>query len=245
MNQRGTVPGADLNRSFTKVSLMQVPHESDSYELQRARELMSLLKQTDRLLDIHSTSQPSQPFVCLGEFTPEHGEFCKLMPTDRVLTDPHTVLPQGTDSVELGTTDHAVNVYGGSAWSERKYGVRRGIGFCYESGHFSDHSKEDEVFSAVFRYLRAAGIVQEFSEEYVPSQQRVFRLVERIFARYDGFEFHSDIESWKSVVPGMILGQYDSNGEEHLFSDHGIILFPSGRDVSKKGAELCYVAVEV
>jgi predicted deacylase len=236
---RAAGKGPDLNRSFSQKELDRMPFDHDRYDLTRARELMPLFRKTDFLFDIHSTSSKSVPFVCMGNDSPLHREFYQLIPAQYVLTDPDTILPKDSGRDELGTTDYAVNVYGGSAWSERQYGYRRGIAMAYESGQADELHKEKEVMHAAFRFMKRAGTIDNLPGFVLPHtqrDQRVFKLSAIIHAQHNGFKFLEHMrEGWQLVKQGDKLGVYPAVNTYEYIQHGGMLLFPKGRVVLPEG----------
>lgn len=65
--RRFTEGGTDLNRLFDFAFEQQLSRDHWSYEHERAQMLRPLLEQASALLDLHSTSQPTPPFVIATE----------------------------------------------------------------------------------------------------------------------------------------------------------------------------------
>ena len=148
-----TISTKDLNRCFIP-SFLENSDKYNSVEYTRARELAPLFEQIDFLFDIHGTNNPSEPFICFGTDGDYHSELTSYFPAKRVVVDSYVSSILTTpieDQDELGTTDSFVNQFGGSSWSEKKYGQKKGIAFAYESGLASQAS--DEIVENIFNIL--------------------------------------------------------------------------------------------
>jgi len=237
---RGASKKRDLNRSFITEELKAPPSADDWIDLRRARELMPLFDNTNYLFDIHGTSSPSEPFVCFGNDSARHRRFYRLIPTRSVLTDPHRVLGRDMGLTELGTTDSYVNNIGN-------------IALCYESGQAADASQITQTLRVVLRLLIETGVVNEdfpgcagiFSDIRENERQEVYALSHCECAKNERFIYdHGMNRSWQMVQKGMKLGSY-ANGEDVLFPDDGMLLFPKAADQVTKGQSLYYMAVHI
>lgn len=243
----------DLNRSFAREELEQAPREDDRPDLVRARELLPLMEQVDFLFDIHATSGPSEPFVCFGNDSPIHRELYNLIPIKYILTDPDLVLVSENKQKELATTDYCVNTFGGSEWSEKKYGKRQGIAFCYETGYEKDFSNQDKIIQVLAKLLVKVNVTdKEFFrnlgivfEDKVLEGQKVFKLADVIIAQEDEFIFAPGMEdNWQLVKKGQLVGQYASGQEERIAAD-GMYLFPKNSSKIVKGKNIYFLAKEI
>lgn len=239
--------GFDLNRSFQINELEAEPKENDHYSLNRARALFTLFRETDLLIDLHSTHAKSVPFVCVGNSTPYHEDVYASVPVEYVLIDPDNVLPKDVGKDKLGTTDYAVNKFGGSKWSEKKYGKKKGIAFAYESGSKYDVGKIDAVRDTVYQIMQKIGSLNgnKVQSQGIKYDKKIYKLADIIKARYDGgFEFEKGLkEGWVDVKRGATIGTYFQNGEKELMPQEGKLLFQKEKTNVEKGESLCYVAV--
>jgi len=247
---RAAEDGPDLNRSFHMLELGAEVSKNDRYDLHRARELMPLFKNTDYLIDLHCTTKKSVPFVCFGDDSKEHRRIYSKIPVEYILTDPNRILPKDVGKVELGTTDHAVNMYGGSLWSIKKYGYKKGIGMCYETGQKNDTKEADAVFEVILGLLEEIGV---FKSGFVRSvktsiemKQQVYSLTEIIKAKEKEFLFEPHLSTgFAPVKRGEKIGYYPRTGEHEYAPCGGRLVFQ--KSVQNQGASnsLCYVARKI
>lgn len=242
----------DLNRSFIKAELVNPDKNNDTNDLRRARELAPLLENADYLFDIHATSNPAPQFVCLNTYTPEYKEYLELMPIEKILIDPNKIITKEFNLPEPGTTDYYVFKYGGSQWSLSKYGHKKALALCYETGYQSDLSRLDEIFFTIIRLINATGVINDkkFTEpaylHFKPyTIQKTFKLSDCIKARYDGFTYEKNMDKgWQSVKSGQLLGVYSNNEPEYI-KNNGMLLFPLNAGRVKKDTSLYWLAQEI
>ncbi len=243
---RAAEDGPDLNRSFQEAELAATPSDGDTYDLIRARELSPLLGQADFLFDIHNTYSPSVPFVCMGNDNKYHKEFYSLLPVQYVLTDPDNILPQDVGKNDLGTTDYFVNSFGGSEWSIKKYGHKRGVAFAYESGSQDDFGKVETVQQLIHSLLNKTGT--KMSSEPIGKfevLQEVYRITGIIKAKEPGgfiFENDSLKEGWANLKKDSCIGTYPKSGAKELMPYDGKLLFQKKTTDILAGQSICYIA---
>lgn len=242
----------DLNRCFASVLLARPPIE-DFADLARARALVPLFKQTDLLLDIHATTVPSPPFVCFAFEAPGHRALCRHIPTTHVVMDKNLVLANDQLGVkETATTDFYVLTHGGSPWSVKRFGEKRGLALCYETGQQVDFSRVEPVLSVVLRLLIEFGSVTPVfagAVSRLPSvhtSDPLFCNLEKLVpAKRAKFTYAPGmLEPWKELRAGDLVGTY-SDGEEERAPCDGVLVFPRATDKIVVGKSLYFVACPV
>lgn len=236
---RGASNVIDLNRCFWPDPLQVAASAGEPMDLTRARQLAPLFAQLDLLVDLHGTSLPSEPFVCLGDVSPMRLDLIGLIPARYVVTDPDNVLARDEGKDQLPTTDQYVN-------------GRGGIAFAYETGQEDDLTAVDSVFQTVLRILVQFDVLDpRFLEErridlgqHIRLEQKVFRLAEAVPAEEDSFEYVSGMDkSWVTVEAGQLIGTYPSGAPVVAPRDGTLVLQKSPAKV-KKGKTLYYLALE-
>ncbi len=248
---RGASAVRNLNRCFVPEELDWAPTSDDPLDRIRARELAPLFRQTDFLFDIHSTSNPSPPFVCFDRESPEHQKLYRQIPVDYVLTDPKGIVSQDDKLPVTATTDYYVDHLGGSAWSEKMYGKRKGVGLCYETGQANDVTQVQHALDVVMGLLKSVGVVQPAFAKAIhqpnPNQSfqsdpAVYALSHCVSAKQSKFSYAKGMDcGWKQVKAGQPLGSY-ANGEKVLIEASGMLLFPKAREKIREGKSLYYIA---
>ncbi len=244
----------DLNRSFIKSELVNPDKNNDTNDLRRARELAPLLENADFLFDIHATSNPAPQFVCLNTYTPEYKEYLELMPIEKILIDPNKIITEEFGLPEPGTTDYYVFKYGGSQWSLSKYGHKKALALCYETGYQSDLSRLDEIFFTIIRLLIATKIINgkntlDIKNAYLnfitPKNQSIYQLSTCVKARYDNFTYYENMDKgWQDIKKDQVLGKY-ANGQVEKIINNGTLLFPLGVSKIKTGKALYWLANKI
>lgn len=195
----------DLNRSY-HTDLLESPPDG-TYEDARARQIAPFLRQSEVVVDLHSTTNPSEPFLCCLD-TPRHREMYQWFSCDKVLTDPHFVT--GGESV---TTDEYTEAHGG-------------IGICYETGEASDTSRVSEVIRDLRGLMAHLKITGEEPRSAPLQQREVFELAWEIIVTSSGFRFADGWgdHSWESFRQGDVIGYH---GKDPLVMNYdGRLVFP-------------------
>lgn len=236
LNSRGASAERNLNRSFSSLDIGRPPRPDDPPDVVRARELAPLFQETDYLFDIHATSSPSEPFVCFGEYASRFGPILELIPVTRVITDPYLLYTKDFGLPELGTTDYYVNAFGGSAWSERHFGKRQGLGLCYETGQETDLESVGAALYAVIRLLGFIGVIDKDLEQYLhkeleltcpkyPEQQHIFAITHCVNAQQGAFTYAEGMDrGWREVSEQCLVGEY-ADGTPVYTPSSGYIVF--------------------
>ncbi|MBU1016777.1 MAG: succinylglutamate desuccinylase/aspartoacylase family protein [Patescibacteria group bacterium] len=239
-NVRG-ITNRNLNRSFDPILLKDYsPNKIDSADLSRAKELAPLLLKVDFLFDIHSTSSPSNPFVCLSHITSQNKPFLPLFYVACILTDPDNILGKEQKQKVIGTTDYFVNTFG------------KGRGYCYETGLASDNSKNESIIENLLDILVKIGsatgdIYKLFGLEKPASKtkklkQNIYELTDLVIAKSSVFHYAKGMNrGWKKVFSDQLVGNY-SNGEAVVIPCNGYYLFPKAESKIEKGKSLFYIA---
>jgi succinylglutamate desuccinylase len=203
--------GRDLNRKWTwdrigALTAGEIPDES--VEDQEQRELLGEMRARARhatgdvfLLDLHTASAPTVPFVILGD-TLRNREFARTIPATIVL---------GVEEQLEGTM--------------LEYGTSRGhvcVGF--EAGQHDDPASVDFHEAAIWLLLASAGAIDR---DKVPGVDRFTRMlsstraglppVMEIFHRHgleagDGFVMRPGFRNFQKVERGTVLAE-DRTGE--------------------------------
>lgn len=219
-----SITGRDLNRCFTDDTLEQTIGMTE--DIRRANELLPLLHDIDVLIDVHSTSMKSVPFLCCERAHDSLLHIAEYLPVDRILTDPHHIL-SGNHSEQHPTMDSYLN--------------RRGaVGLCYETGEANDLTGVEHIAQSLFQLLTCLGVI-ETDCHMTKTKQTLFSLSHRIDAAEDRFMFKPGLVGWTQVQPGQRIGRYES-GTYEIAPTHGFLLFPKAKQKRKKGTSLYFLA---
>jgi len=238
----------DLNRSFQTTDLVDETQKWD--DLIRARELVPLLAQTDYLFDIHATNFDSPPFICFGHDDPEHRELYQHIPVPYVLTDPDTRLSADMGLSELSTTDYYVDTFGGSPWGEKKFGHKRGVALCYETGQQTDFHRVEGALQTVLQLMQQVGVVTpEFFEaigispaQNKPAMPQVYALTKGEITKDCKFVYDSGMgQGWVPVTKGKRVGVY-ADGQEVFVEEDGMLILQRTPDKMVVGHRMFFIA---
>ncbi len=195
----------DLNRSWSPAQLERLASLSERElgdEEQEQVELARTLREVERaqrgpliLIDLHTTSAPSPPFVCFGD-TLRNRRLALSLPTTAIL---------GLEEVVEGALV--------------SYCTDRGhVGISIESGQHRDPEAVERHVSAIWLLLVAAGCLPaQAVPDLAQHRQRLARAsadqprVVEIRYRHavtpgDGFELLPGFRSFDPISPGQILG---------------------------------------
>lgn len=219
LNKRGSEPPHDLNRSYPTDLLSREP--DGSYENARARLIAPFLGKSDVVIDLHSTNQPSEPFLACLHST-HHEEVYKWFACDKILADPNFVL--GGQSV---TTDEYAEAHGG-------------IGICYETGQASDTSRVLQVTENVRGVMTDLKLIIREHKPAPLCEREIYELVEPIITTPDHFRFAESYgnRSWEPFHVGEVIGYVDD--QPFSASYDGMLVFPK-----EEGKPLAYLARRV
>lgn len=165
LGARHTPDGTDLNRLWdrrTLERLRRVPPERRCYEEERALRLAPLLQTANAILDLHSTTRPSPPFLVFRD-DQRHAAVASRLGIDRMVTGLHegAILEGGMcPDVGLGRGERS-----------------KRLGFTYEAGQHDDPANVDRAWLLVTRLLAALdlwGKPVPFAGDWEPEVYEVF-----------------------------------------------------------------------
>ena len=177
---RHTAEGLDLNRLWDPATLTRLAAEATDelcYEEQRALELAPLLTTADAVLDLHSTSRPSAPFLLFRD-DQKHAMLARKLGVAHLVTGMHenTIMSGGLGS----------NV--GLAPGERS----ERIGFTFEAGQHTDPSNVGTALEVTLRLHHSLGVWRTCPAP-APIEGSVFEVTERFIQAPAG------VEQWRFV----------------------------------------------
>ena len=164
----------DYNRVWSDASLFG---PGDSVELRRARELRPFVDDAERLLDIHSMSEPCRPLMVCGTVEKNVAFARELgVPGDLLIDTGH---PAGMRMIERGGF--------GDPQSPK-------VALLIECGQHWEQSAASVAIDTLVRFLGLTGLadagwVQANVRLPPPPVQRLVRVTEPVVARSSGFRF--------------------------------------------------------
>lgn len=146
MGLRHTPDGEDMNRLWAphSMAIIRAKEPQDRcYEERRVLELADLILGCDAIVDLHSTSRPTEPFLLFRD-DQQHATLARLMGVPHLVTGLH----------ENAILDGGLCSNAGIAPGER--GKR--LGFTFEAGQHSSPTNVERAFDVVQRLLSALGM---------------------------------------------------------------------------------------
>lgn len=182
--RRHTSEGVDLNRQWDADRLAHLasrPRETLCYEERRALELAPLLAPCDAILDLHSTSRPSQAFLVMRD-DQAHASVAANLGVSHLVTGLH----------EAAVLDGGVCPDVGLEPGER----HRRVGFTFESGQHADPTNVDRAHAVCQRFLHGFRLWGDAPAVPAGLEPRLFEVVDRFLQvphghvpwRFVGFE---------------------------------------------------------
>lgn len=210
----------DYNRVWADATLFG---PGDTVELRRARELRPFVDAADKLLDIHSMSEPCRPLMVCG-MVEKNVAFARALgvPADLLIDTGH---PAGLRMVDRGG-------FGDPASAK--------LALLVECGQHWERAAADVAIDTVVRFLGLTAMadeawVQAHVRMPLPSTQRLVRVTEPVVARSAGFGFLVPALGL-SVVPkaGTPIAQ---DGEHVWFTpyDDAVLVMPGTRNLKPGG----------
>ncbi len=196
----------DLNRLFNENHMDMREMDNPNNEQKRAIEIGLLLENVDFLLDIHSTSKPSVPFLYI-ENSPKHRQLASKLEIEMIVLQSKKFRPKELFS----STDSFVD-------------RRGGIGITYESGWQKDFSSFENVFENALRFLSAVGTVDFRKQKKTCLHQQYLEIYDWVVPLHNDFTLSSDYENFDFVSANETLA-YEQN-RPIIASQDSYIIFP-------------------
>lgn len=197
---------SDLNRLFGPSFKTLKAKKALNYEEKRALAIAPILKKADYLLDIHSTIEPSVPFVYI-ENTKKHRDLAKIFKTKHIISPVKGFKPKTLSS----STDNFVD-------------KNKGIGLTYESGWNKDAFRTKEVLLKTKRFLKMVGC--SFLNLKTSSDQSEVKhlfIYKELAAQTEQFTFVKDFKNFDKVDSGELIAE---NGGPIVVDRDSFIIFP-------------------
>lgn len=175
LNLRHTPGGRDLNRLWdqdTLEGLAARPTDALCYEERRALELAPLLLSCDAVIDLHSTSRPSTPFLLFRD-DQRHAAIARRLGVANLVTGMHE------NAVVEGGLGCNVGLVAGER-SER-------LGFTFEAGQHTAEGNTERAVEVVIRILHALGVWRTAPPPPGPPGE-VYEVLDRFVQAEEGAE---------------------------------------------------------
>jgi len=180
----------------------------DSPELRRARELRPVVVAADHILDLHSTSQPVQPFWVYPQFE-------RNAATALAIGQPsvHLVMPQGLGS---GTPLIQHGRHGSAGHT--------GTALVAECGQHFLRSTGELATAVSLDFLAHFGLIP--ARPATPAPQQRFQLLQTCMVRSDRFRFVRPLLGFETFDKGELIAT-DGDAEIRALCDHCTVFMPT------------------
>ena len=213
----------NLNRIWSSAWL---DGPDDSPELQRARALRPVVAAADHVLDIHSTSQPVQPFWVYPQFD-RNGTAALAMGEPAV----HLVMPQGLGS---GTPLIQHGVHGTPG--------HHGVALVAECGQHFLQSSADRAIRVAMGFLAHFGLLAPLPGRAAPVAHQRYGLLQTCMVTHADFRFARPLVGFETFAPGELIA---SQGPDQIHAPAGgcTVLMPTREPII--GREAVYLSREM
>jgi predicted deacylase len=209
----------NLNRIWSDAWLDGPAH---SPELARARELRPVVAAADHILDIHSTSQPVQPFWV-------YPDQARNAAAALAIGEPavHLVMPQGLGS---GTPLIQHGLHGSDDF--------HGVGLVAECGQHFQQASADRAIRVAQRFLAHFGLIASAATPPAAPAQR-YQLLQTWVIKTPEFRFSRPLIGFETFGPGELIA---TDGPDAIHAPAGgcTVLMPAR--VAIVGREGVYLA---
>lgn len=166
----------NLNRCF--ISSMS----QDTYEGRRARELMTILDESDALLDLHaSNTTDSTPFA-----------ICEKNAWDIAQKIDVPIISFGWDAIEPGATD-------GYMHRNDKPGI------CLECGPVDQHERYAILAeNSIYQFLRYYNVIDS-GGGFSSSTKRYIKAISAVIRKTEKFSFVKQYQDFERLTPGVMF----------------------------------------
>lgn len=212
----------NMNRIYEE-SILNDPLNQHLYEIQRANEIAKIIPELDAVLDIHSTSRPSDPMLIGG------AEEEDLRIGDQLFFYRHIL-------------DIFDKIPGESLLGYAKQHGKKGkntAAIAVECGsHFQSNSKYCARKTAI-RFLKATGVVELLPvpgpKDFVLTK---YKVVKNILPKFEDFSWAELWDGFQAVKKGTIIAR--ENNQDIIVDDDYILLMPTANP--KPGGDGVYLA---
>lgn len=224
----------EANEEAVKINDMQVNYnlnrlfkddlvDKDDYEYKRVEELKSILKISDYLLDLHSTSGPSIPFL-YSEM--QNFDLAKKMWVSHVIWGWWDL-----DWNEISwDTENYINSYG---W----------VWFTFEAW---DHLSKDwfkNAYSMILNFLSALEIIDYKYFEKIWEIEMFFKIIDFYVAKSNDFKYKVLENNFQNFKAWTLI--WIDSWEEVIANEDMIFVMPKKEEIIQKWVEVYFVGKEL
>ncbi len=202
----------NLNRAFLPATEYSIEIKK-TYEYKRAQKIKEVFNQGDALLDIHSTLNPSEPFIICEE---NALEIVSYFPKE------FKRIVHGFDDIEPGATD-------GYMLSKKQ------IGICVECGQHNDINALKIATTAIFSFLNQRGHISTHKSDFVVNRE-IIRMNFLYRTKTSSFKLSHQFFNFERITKNTLIGT--DGCEEIMAPEDCVIVFAHNRDGKSEEAFL-------
>lgn len=240
LGQRHSPEGEDMNRLWdaeTLEELAAADPESLNPEQRRVRVLAPHLRVVDLVLDLHSTSSPSEAHLVIRDDV-VHARVSDLLGVRRLITGLHEggILDGGLAST--------MGLRSGETWAEHHRGRAPRVGITLEAGQHEDPYNVERAWRVVMRLLVGLGFCAGDAPEPSPGSITTYVVQDRVKQSPEGST------PWRFELPSSKLASFERIAVDEMVLRRGAnerwrapapftLLMPA--PTAAPGADLFYV----
>lgn len=196
---------------------------ASDYEHQRGSQLRSILKISDYLLDLHSTSWPSEPFL-YAEM--DHFDLAKKMWVSHVVW---WWWELSWDTISWDTEIY-INSHG---W----------VWFTFEAGdHLSKHWFK-YAYQMILNFLSTLAIIDQSYFCKIGEWRLALKITDYYVAQSWNFKYNIDIQNFQRLSQGTLIWKDD---DKVIYAHHDMIfIMPKLEEIIEPGVEVFFIWKEI
>ncbi|MCD5382530.1 succinylglutamate desuccinylase/aspartoacylase family protein [Candidatus Gracilibacteria bacterium] len=203
----------NLNRIFKKKFFDK---KSDDYEVNRVKELKYLLDNSDVLLDIHSTSSKSEPFMFAEDFQDE-------LKIGKII---------GTDKIIIGWEKNGGDMLSGDT-NLYMHSIGK-IAFTLECGQHKSPDAFDIGLKTSLNLLKYFNLIDGNVNNY---NNQLIVMYKIKTTKTGNFLFKDGIDNFKEIKKGELIG---FDGDTEIIAEEDFIILLPNYGKTKIGEEVFY-----
>lgn len=209
----------NLNRLF-KSKLEDI----DDYEYKRAWELKSILNESDYLLDLHSTSGPSIPFI-FSEI--QNLDFAKQLGVSQIIAWWNEL-----GWIISGDTETYIN---SKSW----------VWFTFEAWNHTNPNWEKNAYQMILNFLSYLWFIDKNYFKIIGGNKKEYiKMKSAYIAKTNNFKYLiHDIENFKKIEKWTII--WKDNKNEVIAENNMVFIMPKKEDIIKKWEEIFFIWEEI
>ncbi|PID87694.1 hypothetical protein CSB07_00020 [Candidatus Gracilibacteria bacterium] len=206
----------NMNRLFTDNI------KNTCYEEARAIDLMKLIRESNYLLDLHSTSGPSIPFAYAEE---NSLELAKKIGINNIISGWGKLSEKKGNNNIAGDTENYMNKKGGQA-------------ITFEAGNHNNPNGAEISYKILLNFLATLGIIEKKYYKIIEGEKTHTKITGYYTAKTNSFKYAIKAENFMRLKKGTLIG-YDG-GLEVKAEEDMILVMPKKEEIVREGIEVFF-----